>query len=41
MTEPNFESSLTLEEIERNFQDTDFFTGIMEGLEEALLLSRC
>ena len=35
MTELIFESSLTPEEIERNFQDTDFLAGMMEGLEEA------
>lgn len=40
MTEPIFESSLTVEEIERNFQDADFFTGIMEGLEEALAFEK-
>ncbi|RKJ77511.1 hypothetical protein D7X33_11795 [Butyricicoccus sp. 1XD8-22] len=32
MTEPIFESSLTAEEIERNFQGTDFFAGIMVGV---------
>ncbi len=36
MSELIFESSLTMEEIERKFQDTDFFTGIWEGLEEAI-----
>lgn len=29
-------SSLSEEEIERNFSNTDFFAGIMAGLEEAL-----
>lgn len=29
-------STLTDEEIEKNFKDIDFFSGIMEGLEEAL-----
>lgn len=40
MTEPIFESSLSLEAIERNFQNTDFFAGIMEGLEEALAFKK-
>ena len=31
-----FQSKLTNEEIEENFMDVDFFSGIMEGLEEAL-----
>lgn len=36
MTDPVFRSSLTMDEIENNFKDTDFFSGIMEGLQEAL-----
>lgn len=36
MSEIRFKSSLTIEEIENNFKDTDFFSGIMEGLNEAL-----
>ncbi len=36
MSEIRFKSSLTLEEIDNNFKDTDFFSGIMEGLSEAL-----
>jgi len=36
MTEPCFESSLSMEEIEYNFKDINFFDGIMAGLEEAL-----
>lgn len=36
MSELRFESSLTMEEIEENFKDIDFFTGIMDGLQEAL-----
>lgn len=31
-----FQSSLTMEEIKENFKDVDFFSGIMEGLQEAL-----
>ena len=31
-----FESSLTIDEVEKNFDDFDFFSGIMEGLNEAL-----
>ena len=36
MSEIRFESSLTNEEIEKNFKCIDFFSGIMEGLHEAL-----
>lgn len=36
MSEPVFRSSLSMEEIEDNFQNVDFFSGIMEGLQEAL-----
>lgn len=36
MTEIRFKSSLTMEEIEKNFQKTDIFSGIMDGLTEAL-----
>lgn len=36
MSEIRFKSSLTVEEIENNFKDTNFFAGIMEGLNEAL-----
>lgn len=36
MADLNFESSLSIEEIENNFKDIDFFAGIMEGLHEAL-----
>ena len=36
MSEKNFKSSLPMEEIENNFEDTNFFDGVMEGLEEAL-----
>ena len=36
MLEIRFESSLTTEQIEENFKDIDFFSGIMEGLNEAL-----
>ena len=31
-----FESSLSIDEIERNFEGMDFFGGIMSGLNEAL-----
>ena len=40
MSELRFESSLTMEEIEENFKDVDFFSGIMDGLEEALAYNR-
>ena len=36
MSEIRFESSLTTEQIEENFKDIDFFSGIIEGLNEAL-----
>ena len=36
MSEIHFESSLTIEEIDRNFEDVNLFSGIMEGLNEAL-----
>ena len=36
MSEKNFKSSLSMDEIENNFKDTNFFDGVMEGLEEAL-----
>ena len=31
-----FESTLSDEEIEKNFNETDFFSGIVEGLKEAI-----
>lgn len=34
--EPCFESSLSMEEIEKNFEGVDFFSGLMAGLEEAI-----
>lgn len=40
MIELRAESSLTMEEIEENFKDIDFFTGIMDGLQEALAYSK-
>lgn len=36
MSEIRFKSSLSIEEIEENFKDIDFFSGLMEGLNEAL-----
>lgn len=36
MAELRFESTLSIEEIEENFKDVDFFSGIMDGLQEAL-----
>ena len=38
--ELNFESTLSMEEIEANFKDVDVFSGVMEGLEEALVYSK-
>ena len=36
MPELSFKSSLSMEEIEKNFKDIDFFSGIVQGLNEAL-----
>ena len=36
MSELHFKSSLSLEQIDENFKNIDFFSGIKEGLEEAL-----
>lgn len=36
MKEYVFETDLSMEEIEKNFENVDFFEGIMAGLEEAL-----
>ena len=36
MSDLKLKSSLTMDEIENNFKDTDFFSGVMEGLQEAL-----
>ena len=36
MSEIRFKSSLSIEEIEENFKNIDFFSGIMDGLNEAL-----
>ena len=38
--EPCFESSLSVEEIEKNFEGVDFFSGLMAGLEEAIAYER-
>ncbi len=40
MNELTFKSSLTMEEIESNFAEMDFFSGLMDGLEEALAYSK-
>lgn len=40
MAEIRFQSSLSAEEIENNFKNMDIFTGIMEGLEEALAFEK-
>lgn len=36
MAEIRFKTALTEEEIDKNFENIDFFSGIMEGLNEAL-----
>lgn len=40
MSELQFKSSLTMDEIEENFKDVDFFSGIMDGLQEALAYTK-
>ena len=40
MSDHVFKSKYTMEEIEGNFKDSDFFGGIKEGLEEALAYER-
>lgn len=40
MSELLFESSLSMDEIENNFKDVDFFAGIMDGLSEALAFTK-
>lgn len=40
MAEAIFKSSLSAEEIENNFKSIDFFSGVMEGLEEALAFEK-
>ena len=36
MFDIRFKSALSIEEIENNFKNIDLFSGIVEGLEEAL-----
>ena len=40
MSERILISSLSAEEIEQNFENTDFFSDIMAGLEEALAFEK-
>ena len=40
MKEPVFKSSLTMKEVEENFEHMDFFGELMEGLTEALAYSK-
>ena len=40
MSDIKFKSSLSLEEIDNNFKNIDFFSGIVEGLTEALAYER-
>lgn len=40
MSEFSFKSSLSMEQIEENFKEIDFFSGIMEGLGEALAFEK-
>ena len=40
MKELKFESSLTMEQIEENFANTDVFANLLTGLEEALAIEK-
>ena len=40
MEEMNFNSTLSEEEITQNFENMDFFSGIMSGLEETLAFEK-
>lgn len=40
MEELTFKSNLTMEQIEQNFAEMDFFSELMDGLEEALAYSK-
>lgn len=40
MNDLTFKSDLTMEEIDKNFSEMDFFSGLMDGLEEALAYSK-
>ena len=40
MSDHVFKSKYSMDEIENNFKDVDFFSGIKEGLEEALAYGR-
>lgn len=40
MAEYTFKTDLTMEEIENNFKNVDFFEGIKDGLEEALAFEK-
>lgn len=40
MDELHFQSSLTMEEVDENFKKIDFFSGLMDGLQEALAYTK-
>lgn len=40
MTEPKFNTSFSMKQIDENFKDVDFFDGLMEGLTEALAYTK-
>ena len=40
MSELKLKSSLTMDEIEDNFKDIDFFSSVMDGLQEALAFEK-
>lgn len=40
MDELEFETTLSMEEIERNFQDVDLFSELMKSLQEVLAIEK-
>ncbi len=40
VSELKLKSSLTMDEIEKNFKDIDFFSSVMDGLQEALAFEK-
>ena len=41
MADSTFQTSLSKQQVDDSFKNIDFFSGIMEGLEEALLYEKC
>lgn len=40
MDELHFQSSLTMEEVDENFKNIDFFSALMDGFQEALAYTK-